>query len=58
MSIKNILIHIDDSEQVDDRLDVAVGLARTHDAHLAAIYAESSDTRTLWRNIAGIAHRI
>ena len=39
MSIKNILIHVDDSEQVDGRLDVAVGLARTHDAHLAAIYA-------------------
>ncbi len=39
MSIKNILVHVDDSEQVDGRLDVAVGLARTHDAHLAAIYA-------------------
>ncbi len=39
MSIKNILIHVDDSEQVDGRLDVAVGLAQTHDAHLAAIYA-------------------
>ncbi len=39
MSIKNILIHVDDSKQVDGRLDVAVGLARTHDAHLAAIYA-------------------
>ncbi len=39
MSIKNILVYVDDSEQVDGRLDVAVGLARTHDAHLAAIYA-------------------
>ncbi len=39
MSIKNILVHIDDSGQVDSRLDVAVGLARAHDAHLAAIYA-------------------
>ena len=39
MSIKNILVYVDDSEQVDDRLDVAVGLARTHEAHLAAIYA-------------------
>lgn len=39
MSIKNILIHIDDSGQVDSRLDVAVALARTHDAHLAAVYA-------------------
>ncbi len=38
MSIKNILVYVDDSEQVDGRLDVAVGLARTHDAHLAAIY--------------------
>ena len=39
MSIKNILVYIDDSEQVDGRLDVAVGLAETHEAHLAAIYA-------------------
>ncbi len=39
MSIKNILIHVDDSGQVEGRLDVAVALARTHDAHLAAIYA-------------------
>ncbi len=37
MSIKNILVHVDDSGQVEGRLDVA--LARTHDAHLAAIYA-------------------
>jgi nucleotide-binding universal stress UspA family protein len=39
MSIKNILVHVDDSEQVDSRLDVAVKLVQTHDAHLAAIYA-------------------
>ncbi len=39
MSIKDILVYIDDSGQVDARLDVAVGLAQTHDAHLAAIYA-------------------
>ncbi len=39
MSIKNILVHVDDSGQVEARLDVAVAIARTHDAHLAAIYA-------------------
>ena len=39
MSIKNILVHVDDTDRIDRRLDVAVGLARTHDAHLAAIYA-------------------
>jgi nucleotide-binding universal stress UspA family protein len=39
MSIKNILVHVDDSDHVDGRLDVAVGLAKAHQAHLAAIYA-------------------
>jgi nucleotide-binding universal stress UspA family protein len=39
MSIKNILIYIDDSDQVENRLDVAVKLAQTHEAHLAAVYA-------------------
>jgi nucleotide-binding universal stress UspA family protein len=39
MSYKDILVHVDDSEQVASRLEVAVGLARIHDAHLTAIYA-------------------
>jgi nucleotide-binding universal stress UspA family protein len=39
MSIKNILVYIDDSGQVESRLDVAVGLAQAHGAHLAAVYA-------------------
>jgi nucleotide-binding universal stress UspA family protein len=39
MSIKDVLVHVDNSAQIDSRLDVAVGLARTHDAKLAAIYA-------------------
>jgi nucleotide-binding universal stress UspA family protein len=39
MSFKDILVHVDDSAEVDSRLGAAVGLARTHDAHLTAIYA-------------------
>ena len=39
MSIKNLLVHVDNSKHCATRLDVAIGLARTYDAHLAGIYA-------------------
>jgi nucleotide-binding universal stress UspA family protein len=38
MSLKNILVHVDDSAQCKQRLDVACDLARQHGAHLSAIY--------------------
>jgi nucleotide-binding universal stress UspA family protein len=38
MSLKNILVHVDESPQCKQRLDVACGLARQHGAHLSAIY--------------------
>jgi nucleotide-binding universal stress UspA family protein len=39
MSIKNLLVHVDNSKQCATRLNVAVDLARAYDAHLAGIYA-------------------
>jgi nucleotide-binding universal stress UspA family protein len=41
MTLKNILVHIDDSPQCRQRLDVASDLARGHDAHLSGIYVVS-----------------
>lgn len=38
MTLKNILVHLDDSPQCRHRLDVAAELARGHDAHLSGIY--------------------
>ena len=38
MTLKDILVHIDSSPAVAGRLDYAIRLAETHDAHLAAIY--------------------
>ncbi len=38
MALKDILVHIDSSPAAAGRLDFAIGLAQTHDAHLAAIY--------------------
>jgi nucleotide-binding universal stress UspA family protein len=38
MSLKNILVHVDDSAQCKQRLDVACSLARQHGAHLSGIY--------------------
>jgi nucleotide-binding universal stress UspA family protein len=39
MSYKDILVHVDDSPQVESRLGTAAALAKDHGAHLTAIYA-------------------
>lgn len=36
--LKNILVHIDQSQESASRLKVAIGLARAHDAHLTGAY--------------------
>lgn len=38
MTLKDILVHIDSSPAMAGRLDYAIRLAQSHDAHLAAIY--------------------
>ncbi len=38
MTLKDILVHIDSSPATAGRLDYAIRLAQTHEAHLAAIY--------------------
>ncbi len=38
MAYKNLLVHIDDSKACAGRLEVAIGLARAHSAHLTGLY--------------------
>lgn len=38
MTLKNILVHVDESKQCPGRLDVAVDLARDYGAHLTGLY--------------------
>lgn len=38
MALKDILVHIDDSQANGSRLDAAIALARQHDAHLTGLY--------------------
>ncbi len=38
MAYKNLLVHIDDSKACAGRLDVAIGLAQAHSAHLTGLY--------------------
>jgi nucleotide-binding universal stress UspA family protein len=38
MAYKNLLVHIDDSKACAGRLDVAIALARAHNAHLTGLY--------------------
>lgn len=39
MALKDMIVHVDDRPQSDDRLRTAMGLAETHGAHLTAVYA-------------------
>ncbi len=39
MSLKDLLVHIDQGRHASARLDAAIGLARAHDAHLIGVYA-------------------
>lgn len=41
MALKDLLLHIDNSPGYPARLELAINLARTHDAHLKGIYALS-----------------
>ena len=41
MGMKNILVHLDNSSATVDRLDLAVRLARKHNAHLCGLYVIS-----------------
>ncbi len=38
MAIKDLVVHIDSSQAVDKRLEAAIGMAQTHDAHLTGVY--------------------
>lgn len=39
MTIKDLLVHIDEAPHSDARLDAAIGLAQAHDAHLIGVHA-------------------
>lgn len=38
MTLKNILVHLDNSHHSSSRLELAIGLAQRHQAHLTALY--------------------
>ena len=38
MCLKNVLVHLDSSHHSSSRLDLAIGLAQKHQAHLTALY--------------------
>lgn len=38
MALRDLLLVVDDSKHCDQRIEVAVNLARTHDAHLTGLY--------------------
>ncbi|MEX1036143.1 MAG: universal stress protein [Sneathiella sp.] len=38
MSIKTILLHLNNDQQLDERIETALGLAVEHDAHLIGLY--------------------
>jgi nucleotide-binding universal stress UspA family protein len=38
MALKDLVIHIDSSQAAEKRLDAAIRLAQTHDAHLTGLY--------------------
>ena len=39
MSMKEILVHLDNTDRCQTRLDVAISLTITHQAHLTGVYA-------------------
>ena len=39
MGITSVLVHVDNSNRIEGRVAVAIDLVKTHEAHLAAIYA-------------------
>lgn len=41
MTIKDLLVHVDRGPHAGARLDLAIGLARAHDAHLTGLFAIS-----------------
>src|SRR5271165_2092738 len=43
MTLRNILVHLDSSPRTAERLQLAVNLARTHDARLAGIFAQRAE---------------
>jgi hypothetical protein len=52
MAIKNLLVVVDHSEQSAARVDAAILLAVTHDAHLTGLFVAappSSAGRWIWR---------
>jgi nucleotide-binding universal stress UspA family protein len=55
MSFKTILVYLDDAANVDDRIRLAAGLAKTHDAHLvgAAMTGIPSELVATWTHGMG-----
>jgi len=41
MALKDILIYVDGGKRTAVRLEVAINLAKAHDAHLTGIYVRS-----------------
>ncbi len=57
MKVQEILVHLDDHESCDARLDLAIGLARRHGARLTGLFAQTDPGLLLrgpWR--AGDGH--
>ncbi len=42
MALKDILVHVDNSKQCEQRLEVAINLAAAHHAHLTGLYVRTS----------------
>ena len=41
MAIKDILVHVDNTQACPRRMDLAIRLAQRHEAHLTAIFARA-----------------
>jgi nucleotide-binding universal stress UspA family protein len=53
MALKTILVHLDNTARCEHRLDLAIDLARKHQAHLSGYYANDNPLHALRSNAEG-----
>lgn len=47
MALKNLMVHLDQSERTSSRLTLAVSLARTHQARLVGVFGQLAQTQSV-----------
>ena len=54
MALKNLMVHLDQGERTAARLELAVSLARRHQARLVGVFGQRGLPQVMWNSLRSL----